>query len=348
MDRCGKALRNLVVCLLCVLTCQVARPQSPTVNDAYAEGEQAFQQKRFRAAAEAFSRAAATDALRAVPLHPDAGLREARARFEVGDYPLADEVLRRYLVRDPRSAEAMYLLAFTQQRENQPRQSLGTYNMAVRLLPPTAEDLRRASLNYVLLDDYADARRWLERATALDAKNAEAWYDLARVEMHDGVFEEAIASLRKSLSIRPGDARALGNLGKCLENQNRVDAALAAYAEAVAAAGAMPHPVEEPFLDYGALLRTRNRSAEALPLLRRATQLAPKDAHAFEELGGAEAETGDAADAAVSLERAVALSPKDSRLHFQLARVYRTLGQQEKARQEFAASAALYGSTSKE
>ena len=281
---------------------------------------------------------------------PELVLREARRQVDAKQYTQAEATLRGYLQRDASSAtispEALYLLAYVLQRENRPKQSLEVYTRAAAARVPTAEELRLVALDYVLLADYTDAVRWLERATATDPRNAEAWYDLGRARMQQGNFRTAMDALRQSLALRPTDARALDNLGVCLDAENRPDEALDAYARAVKAAEASGHPGEQPFIDYGALLNTRNGFQQALPLLTRATELAPGSSKAFEELSRACTGLGNAMAARQAMERAVALDPKNSRLHFQLGRIYKAAGMQAEAQREFAQSSALYGQTS--
>ena len=270
-------------------------------------------------------------------------LSQAKRRVEAKDYPGAEAVLRNLVQGYPKSADGLYLLALVLERENQPKESLEVYTRAAAARVPGAEELREVALDYVLLDDYPDAVRWLERALSADPKNAEAWYDLGRARMQQGKFIEAAEALRRSLAVRPGDARALDNLGICLEAENRPDEALQAYQKAVKAAEASGHPAEQPFTDEGALLNTRNGFAEAVPLLVRATEIAPRASKGYEELARAYTGLGQTAAARQAMEQAVALDGRNSRLHYQLGRIYKAAGMPAEAQREFQLSAELYG-----
>ena len=258
-------------------------------------------------------------------------------------YSQAEDALHSYLRQHAGSADALYLLGSVLQRENKARESLEVYNRAAAARVPTAEELRIVALDYVLLADYPDASRWLERALVADPGNAEAWYDLGRARMQQGSFQQAADALNRSLLLRPGDARTLDNLGVCMEAENRPEDALEDYRLAVKAAEAGGHPTEQPFIDEATLLNTRNGFQDALPLLVRATEIAPAASHAFEQMGRAYVGLGNIVLAQQAMERAVQLDPGNSRLHYQLGRIYKAAGKAADAHREFTRSSDLYG-----
>ena len=316
------------------------RAQTPPPSN-YLRAQQAFDEKRFRDAAALFAAAAREPAP-----PPDALLREAKSLVNAGDSPAAETALRAYLARDPQSADALYLLGFVLQRENNPKESLAVFTRAAAIQPPHADDLKLVALDYVLLNDYPDAIHWLKRSLELDPRNAEAWYDLGRAEMQQGDFREAERDFNHALATAPGNSKALDNLGLSLEAQNRPADALAAYERAIAAQRSAPHASEQPLLNYGALLNTQNRPADAITPLLEATQIAPRSSRCHEELARAYLQTHQEPLAVTQFEQAVALDPTNPRLHFQLGQLYRRRGDAARADAELKASASLYGSHS--
>lgn len=272
----------------------------------------------------------------------------ARDLMRARRYDAASNVLHQILARDPNSAEALYTLAALQQLQNEPRESLRTMTRAAQHRSPKGEDLRIAALDYVLLNDYPDALSWSLRATSLTPANAEAWYDLGRVLMHEGRFSEAASAFRRSIALQPEMAKALDNLGICLQNQNRNEEALEAYAAAIEVTARTPQPSAQPYLDRGKLLTERNATAEALPLLERAAELAPANAEVFAALAAADSAEHLLPAARSAMERAVELDPKNARLHYRLGRMYRSLGEMALADRELKLSANLYGGRSAE
>ncbi len=323
-----------------------ANPQAPV--DAYPRAKQAFAAHNYQLAAQLFAQVAAKEHDTPLPQHPDALLLQSQSLINLAQFPAAESVLRSFTQQQPRSAQGWYLLGYVLQRENHPADSLQAFTKAAALAPPTPDDLKLVALDYVLLNDYPDAIRWLTRALHDDPKNTEAWYDLGRAHMHGGDFAAAVNAFQRSLALNPHQPKALDNLGLSYEAQNRNDDALRTYRAAIAENDQAPHRSEQPLLDAGALLNTRGGFAEAAPLLERAVVLAPGNAHCWEELARAYTGLKDLPKARVAMERAVALDAANPRLHFQLGRLYRDAGLAQQAQQEFRRSSELYGTHSAE
>jgi len=323
-----------------------AQPQT----SAYSRAKQSFAAQDFRTAANLYAEAAEAEAATPPGSRSDALLMEAKSLIRLSDFTAADPVLRKQIAATPipstGSAQALYLLGFVLHRENKPKESLTVYTQAAAIQPPQADDLKIVALDYVLLNDYADAIRWLERAVAADPKNAEAWYSLGRAQMNQGNFVEAERDFNQTLARSPNDSKALDNLGLSLEAQNRTDEALAAYNRAIAAQARSAHASEQPFLNLGTLLNAKARSSEAVSPLQQAIAAAPKCPRCHEELARAYLATGQEALGTREMEQAVALDLQNPRLHYQLGQIYRHAGLSAQADAELKTSSSLYGSHS--
>ncbi|HZD77306.1 MAG TPA: tetratricopeptide repeat protein [Acidobacteriaceae bacterium] len=273
-------------------------------------------------------------------------LAGARRAAEAGDLATAERKASEYQAAKPNSAEGMYLMGRILEARDRPKESLEWFTRAAAVIPPSGEELRLVGLDYVLLDAYPEARHWLSRSVEVDAGNAEAWYDLGRAQMMEGDFSGAQQSLERALVLKPRLAKAENNLGVVYETQNLPIKAAMAYQQAIAWQEADPHPSEQPLLNYGVLLLTQGRNAEALPLLRKAVKIAPQDVKCREQLARALDRTGDTSGAIESMAEAVRLQPNSASLHFELGQIYRRAGALEKAKQELILSQQLYGSHS--
>jgi Flp pilus assembly protein TadD len=313
----------------------VSQAQSATP---YEQGKAAFSSGDYSKAAELFAQAEVT-----APGQSDALLLEGKALANIGHFPEADAALRTYTRRHPESADGFFILGFVLHREDKPADSLRVYTQGAALSTPTAEDLRIVGLDYVLLNDFPDAIVWLKKATEFDAKNEQAWYSLGRCYYSQSRFEEAGNALARALELNPKDLKAVTNLALVQEMQNRNEDADRTYRESIGLADADPRSNEWPYLNYSSFLIEHDRAQEALPLLRRAIAIAPRCADCHAKLGKALAETNDGPGAVAELSQAVTLSPDDPKLHYELGRIYRSLGMQDKARAELAVSAKLYG-----
>jgi len=282
------------------------------------------------------------------PLPPPVarGLEPARDAMEQRQWKQADSLLRAYLASAGASAEARYLLAFTLFREGLAGDSLAEYTRAAKLRAPTAADLQTVALDYVLLNDYPDADRWMTRSAKMDPGDGETWYGLGRIHYTENRFADAVASFERALLLLPRSVKVENNLGLALEGLNRPDEAERAYRQAMAWQADATTPSEQPMLNLGILLSDRNQLDEALLLLKQAVAIAPKDPKIHTALGTLYRRRDELAAAQVEFEVALAALPEDAALHFQLGQVYRKEGLEAKARAELARAAELNGTHS--
>jgi tetratricopeptide (TPR) repeat protein len=275
-----------------------------------------------------------------------ASLVEARRLLQRTDYIGADRVLRQTLARTPDSAEAHFLFGFTLFREHQPRQSLAEYTQGAKLRDPSPEDLLAVASDYIFLQDYTDAARWLTIVTQRAPKLSLAWYLLGRTEYNADHPADAERAFIACMRIDPRDVRAEYNLGLVYEQMQRPVEAIAAYKEAISWQQDATVKDPQPYLDLGMLLRHQGHVTEALPYLTTAARVSPLNPMAHQELGLVYEQIGKYEDAVGELKQAIALSPKIEALHFFLGRVYRRLGRGTEAAEEFSEAAKLSGSKS--
>jgi tetratricopeptide (TPR) repeat protein len=251
--------------------------------------------------------------------------------------------LKKALEQNPEAPAYLYQLGLVLRQENKPRDSLQVYTRAARLQKPNGDQLRSVALDYVLLDDYNDAIRWLRIALSLDPDNVDVLYSLGRCFYTQSSFPQAETAFTRVLQLQPEHLKAEENLGLTYDAQNQPSAAEKALRTAAAWAEQRTLQDEWPFLDLGNFLLDQGREAEALPFLSKAAHIAPGSATTHEELGRALVAAGKSNDGIDELEAAVRLDPKDPKIHFELGHAYRDAGKLDQARTEFALSKKLYG-----
>jgi Flp pilus assembly protein TadD len=207
-------------------------------------------------------------------------------------------------------------------------------------------DFKVGALDYIVLGNYTEADKWLTSAVEFNSKDADAWYYLGRAKYFEGSFAEAIVAYQRCTRISPTSARAKDGLGLTLEQLGRVDDAIQAFRDGIAAQASVRNSDPQLFIDLGALLVRQNRAQEALPYLHQALQLAPTDVAAHEQLGRAYMQLGQFENAQTQLQAAVTSDEQSPSLHLLLGQVYQREGLSERARQEFQRSSNLYGSHS--
>ena len=299
-------------------------------NADYDNGVTAFQAGQYAAAAELFKRAE-----NALPGKTQALLYEAKCFVHLENLKAAEDALRSYLVSFPNSSDALYVLGFVLNRENRPSESLRVYTQAAAIVRPTGDDLKIVGLDYVLLDDYTDAIKWLEKAVELDPSNTDAWYFLGRACYTKGLRDEAWKAFVKVLDLDSHNVKAKNNIGLILETDGKSEAALDAYRTAITWQENDLHPNAQPYVNLGNLLMEQGQIHEAVPALEKAVTLAPNDAYCHMILGAAYRQLGKTEQAQRELELATQLDPDNAKAHYQLGRLYKERHDLDRAQEEF-------------
>lgn len=159
----------------------------------------------------------------------------------------------------------------------------------------------------------ADAEQQFRRAIEIDGRFVQAKVNLALLLARSARQSEAEALLRSVGPSEPGFATAAFNLGLLVAE--RGDAEVAEHA--------LRHALEvDPTLASAAynlaVLIMKQRPAEATALLRRASELAPREIRYVRTLAMSLLQTGDPEAAANILEGAVRTHPDDRELHLLL------------------------------
>ena len=306
-----------------------AQTSSPQSGSAFDRGLAEFRAGHYSSAAVLFA-----DAEAAAPGTTDALLYRAKSLVHLQDFAGAEGALRGYVPSHPDSSDALYMLGFVLNRQNRPAESLASYTKAAAITRPMADDLKIVGLDYALLDDYADAIKWLEKAVALDPTNQDAWYYLGRAYYTKSRLMEARKAFLTVLDRDPRDAKAENNLGLVFESSGQPDAAIEAYRKAIAWQEASPHRSEQPYVNLGNLLMEQDHAAEAVEPLEKAVAIAPDNAFCHLTLGVYYRKVGQLESARHELERATQLDPENAVAHYQLGRLYKDMHDMDRTQAE--------------
>ena len=268
-------------------------------------------------------------------------LQRAATALQANKLVEAETNARALLIKEPTSAEAHFLLGAILFRQGRAAESLAEYTEGARHRDPEARDLKIVALDYVLLNNYLDADKWLSKALAWNPNDAEAWYYLGRTKYCENRFEEAIAAFERCLQLDNKNIKAKANLGLSLAGLGKFAEAEAAYREAIAWQADLTVKVAEPYIDLGALFLDQGQTDEAIVVLKQAQAIAPEEPRVPELLGKAWSRQNKFEEARTQLEKAVKLTPGSAADHYLLGQVYLKLGMREKAKSELDLAAKL-------
>ena len=290
-------------------------------------------------------------------------LTDANSLLQRGKPADAEPLIRRYLAQHPDSAQAHFLLGHAlfrqiQQsasaahnsasggRQEKATASLAEFTAGAKYGKPSPSDLKIVALDYILLGDYPDADKWLTKMLEWTPNDSEGWYYLGRTKYSENRFAEAVGAFQQSLKLDPENVKTEDNLGLAYAGLGHADDAIAAYHAAMEWQKDAPAKNPGPFIDLADLLLDQNRSAEAIPYLHEAIQIAPQDSKAHELLGKAYARLDRLPEAQAELEEASALAQQNANLPCMLGPIYRKQGLTEKAKLALDRCAALNGTHS--
>jgi tetratricopeptide (TPR) repeat protein len=324
------------------LSCVASFSFSPTLaqppDDFYTRGKAALEAKRYAEAEQAFAQAEARS-----PGATNALALRAKALIHLDRFDDADRCLKTYLESYQNSADAKYLLGYVLFRMDKARESLAMYTAAAALQRPTAEDFKIVGLDYVLLNDYTDAIRWLEQSVNEAPNNVETVYYLGRAYYVQNDFDKAIAAFERALKLDPQYAKAENNLGLALEAKNQSDLAEAAFRKAIQMGEVSGKRSEQPYVNLAELLSHGDRQAEATSLLDEAEHIAGKSDRTQQLRGQIFLAQNRLPEAEAAFRAAIALKPDDGSLHYLLGRALKREGKLDDAEKEFAQTKRLLG-----
>lgn len=299
----------------------------------------------------------------------DAQLSAARDLLAKSQLDSAERATREYIARHPSGSQGHFLLGLilfrqvqslarsnsgllapgdipsqvmdARRRDQKIQDSLAAYTEGAKFAKPSADDLKIVSLDYVLLEDYASADKWLTLALDWDPRDADAWYYLGRTKYSENRFQEAIAAYQKCLELRPSYVLAANGLGLSYAGLNRNTEAISWIQKAIFWQDSAPQKTAEPYIDLGDLFNQQARFEEALPNLRKAVAIDPANIRAHEKLAKSYMGINRLPEAQHELATAISLDPNQSSFHYLLGQVYRKLGQLDKAKEELATFQAL-------
>jgi tetratricopeptide (TPR) repeat protein len=271
--------------------------------------------------------------------------REARQLQEAGRVEAAAEGFRRILAVKPDLAEAHFQLGRIALARRVPQEAAGHFARAASHRPQEAAIWQMYAEAVRQMDDKAETNRLLSRAKAAQVP-AELYLKLQQTlgvatartrtsaggappgeirkaieAVQSGRFDVASKITGKLLSAHPDvailhDIRAVADAAL-----GRPDAAEASWKRAIA----LDPNYAEAYAKYGRFLTDRGAAPRAIPVLRKALEIAPRQPDATAALGLALEAEGQFAEARGFLSRALALNGGQKESRLALARCHAAL-----------------------
>lgn len=140
---------------------------------------------------------------------------------------------------------------------------------------------------------------------SLTANQAEEYSNQALMLKEHGLLDEAVASYRQALAIKPDFAEAYGDLGNVFKEQGKLDQAIASYRQAVS----IKPDYAKAYINLGVVLQEGGLLAEAAANYQRALAIKADYVAAHFNLGALHMSLGHTEDALHSFRTAIAIKP---------------------------------------
>ena len=254
------------------------------------------------------------DSTRPSPL-PSGELRERAYRlYQAGNAVAAEEICRQLLARDPRHAEAVYLLGVISLDSGHTEESHARFSQAALLAPDNAVFVNALGESHLAHGRSADAMACFRQAIALRPGYERAHNNLGLWLHARGELAAAGACFTEAIRLNPRYATAHNNLGAVLQAEGRFDAAVAHFQQALKA---RPDYAEAHF-NTGSALQSRGDPAGAAASFKEAIRIRPSYARAYFHLGQVHELFRRDYDAQACYEAAVRLQPEAAEMQRRL------------------------------
>ena len=146
-----------------------------------------------------------------------------------------------------------------------------------------------------------------------------------------GQIDEGIGELRQAIVLSPGDAHAHNNLGYAFSRKQQWDDAILEARQAVV----LKPDFAEAHKNLAYALLMKQQWDDAIVEARQAAALIPRDTVNYDIIARGLYMKGKTGDAIIELRKVIVLQPNDAQAHYGLGEMLRSIGEQEKAAQEF-------------
>ncbi len=231
-----------------------------------------------------------------------------------GRFADAEQLYEQIVRRDPHHADALHLcgvLAHQTGRQDAAATLIGRAILENNRMPAFHNNLGNVLKAQGRLEE-ADAS--YRNALTLKPDYFEAYYNLGLLRQTLGRFDEAAACYEKVLAYKPDHAEAYNNLGNALQAQGKLDQALAAYGRALS----YKPGFSDAYNNAANIHRAMGHAEAAIANYTQALQLQPNHTEALHNLGIVLLDEGRLEEAAAASRRALALDPHHSAAHVSL------------------------------
>jgi len=267
-------------------------------------------------------------------LDPYSFLRAGTANERTGDHAGAERAFRRGLELAPGDPEILNALGWTLFQSGRSADAVVEYERALATDPKHAKAHNNLALALLDLGRLDEAAQHFDASLVIEPR-AEIYSDLGFTLARMGKTDEAFTAYREALALDPECASAHLNMAVTYVQGGKLAEAEAHYRKALPG-----RPTAETHNGLGYVLGRQGRGDEAIAEYRKAIEIDPKYAPAYNNLAEALVRAGELAEAEQAYQGSLAVKQSPA-VYNALGAVQRRLGKTDEAEQQFAKARAL-------
>jgi tetratricopeptide (TPR) repeat protein len=262
------------------------------------------------------------------PTRADMHLYLGNALRRKGNFDEAIGAIGKAIELDPKLPGAFDALGHVFREQGKLDAAIACYQKALEIDPPGQAASRVGMADALARKGKTDeAIATLKEAIRLKPDLAVAYLNLGMLLTQMGKYPDAVAAFRQAIRLRPDHAQSHMNLGIALGFQGKLQEAIAACGEAVRLD---PNSVEA-HLNLGVMLQQAGKVEEAVASCRKAIRLKPDDAEPHVGLGVALKAQGKFVEAIAAHREAIRLKPDFPYAYHNLGLVLKEQGMNKEA-----------------
>lgn len=261
--------------------------------------------------------------------------REAvSAALSKRDYDAAERILIDAIHTNPKSPRLLTFLGGVYFLAGSYLECAVAMKKAEVITPLPDADRFTLAMAYVVLGHSDWAQPEIERLIKSQPNNALYYYWLSRIDYDRRFYAKGVVAGQKAIALKADFVRAYDSVGLCEQALGHYQKAIQAYKQAEHLNLKADPPSPWPPLEFGYLLLSLHRFADAKEEIKKALSIDPRFPEAHYRLGTVLEHEGNDAGAEAEFKRAIALKPDFAGPHYSLARLYGRLGETKRAQAE--------------
>jgi len=272
-------------------------------------------------------------ALKIDPENEEAMYNLACTYSDMGEYLKSYELFKTIINKNPKNINAFNNLALMYARQGKYNDALYIYEKGIEHNPDAALLYNNRGNIYFEIGNYVEALKNFKKASDLDPIYSERLYHLgiSNYLKEESVIDDAIKNLEQLAKKNMHKAKDIHDLGVAYMERRMYDKAIESFSKAIT----IDPNYLSAFINLGFAYQYKEDYVKAIQAFEKAIILNPRSAKLYNTIGLLYDKMGKPDTAVIAYKKAVNLDPTYKNSHYMLGQLYQNRGNFDKAIAEF-------------